>query len=531
MHFVGIGGAGMSGIARILLARGVAGLRQRRARLRRAGRAAALGRDRARRPRRRARRRRRHRRGVHGGPRRPTRRWSRRAGRPRACCPAPRRWPRDARPARGRGRRHARQDHDDVDAHGRAAALRRRPVVRDRRRAQRGRRQRAPRARRHLRRRGRRERRLVPRLPPLRRDRHERRARPPRPLRHRRGRRAGVRTRSSDASHRTACSSPAPTTRVARALARAGRGAGHRRCAPTGTADDADVRVVDSRCIGAGLSFEVVDAPAAGWGSRHAAGAGPAQRAQRRAAFAAGLGLGMPAADLRRRAGRVRRHPAPVRARATAAASGSSTTTPTTRPRCGGAGRRAHGRRRPGRVVAVLPAAPLQPHADLRRPSSARRSAWPTRSSSWTCTPRGRTRSPASPVRSVADAVPLPAERCVFVPSWSAVPRELAARRRPRRPRAHVGAGDVTLLGPEVLEVLAGPAGGAAVTRPHRDAPRLERGPPRCRRRRRSGSPSAAGAAPCTVRWVVGVLLVVALVVRCRLARGLVAAARCRHVG
>ena len=36
MHFVGIGGAGMSGIARIMLARGVAGHRQRRQATRRA---------------------------------------------------------------------------------------------------------------------------------------------------------------------------------------------------------------------------------------------------------------------------------------------------------------------------------------------------------------------------------------------------------------------------------------------------------------------------------------------------------------
>ena len=42
-----------------------------------------------------------------------------------------------AGPPGRRGRRHARQDHHDLDAHRRAAALRRRPVVRDRRRAQR----------------------------------------------------------------------------------------------------------------------------------------------------------------------------------------------------------------------------------------------------------------------------------------------------------------------------------------------------------------------------------------------------------
>ncbi len=63
----------------------------------------------------------------------------------------------------------------------------------------------------------------------------------------------------------------------------------------------------------------------------------------------------------------------------------------------------------------------------------------------------------------VAAAVPLPAERVAFVPSWSAVAAEVVARVRPGDLLLTVGAGDVTLIGPEVLALLAAPtAGGGA---------------------------------------------------------------------
>ncbi|HEX3004049.1 MAG TPA: UDP-N-acetylmuramate--L-alanine ligase [Angustibacter sp.] len=51
----------------------------------------------------------------------------------------------------------------------------------------------------------------------------------------------------------------------------------------------------------------------------------------------------------------------------------------------------------------------------------------------------------------VADAVPLPAERVAFVPSWSAVPDAVLARLRPGDLLLTVGAGDVTMLADEVL--------------------------------------------------------------------------------
>lgn len=58
----------------------------------------------------------------------------------------------------------------------------------------------------------------------------------------------------------------------------------------------------------------------------------------------------------------------------------------------------------------------------------------------------------------VAAAVPLPPDRVVFEPSWSAVPGALAERARPGDLVLTLGAGDVTLVGPEVLRLLGGPA-------------------------------------------------------------------------
>ncbi len=58
----------------------------------------------------------------------------------------------------------------------------------------------------------------------------------------------------------------------------------------------------------------------------------------------------------------------------------------------------------------------------------------------------------------VAAAVPLPPDRVAFVPSWSAVAAEVAGRARPGDLVLTVGAGDVTMLGAEILALLA--AGG-----------------------------------------------------------------------
>ena len=54
----------------------------------------------------------------------------------------------------------------------------------------------------------------------------------------------------------------------------------------------------------------------------------------------------------------------------------------------------------------------------------------------------------------VADQVPLGPDRAVFEPSWTAVAGRVAALARPGDLVLTVGAGDVTLLGPEILEAI-----------------------------------------------------------------------------
>ena len=54
----------------------------------------------------------------------------------------------------------------------------------------------------------------------------------------------------------------------------------------------------------------------------------------------------------------------------------------------------------------------------------------------------------------VADAVPLPAGRVHFEPSWSAAAPALATRTRPGDLVLTMGAGDVSMVGPEVLDAL-----------------------------------------------------------------------------
>jgi UDP-N-acetylmuramate--alanine ligase len=55
----------------------------------------------------------------------------------------------------------------------------------------------------------------------------------------------------------------------------------------------------------------------------------------------------------------------------------------------------------------------------------------------------------------VAAAVPLPPSQVVFEPSWSAVAGHLADRAKPGDVVLTCGAGDVTMIGPEVLARLA----------------------------------------------------------------------------
>jgi UDP-N-acetylmuramate--alanine ligase len=61
----------------------------------------------------------------------------------------------------------------------------------------------------------------------------------------------------------------------------------------------------------------------------------------------------------------------------------------------------------------------------------------------------------------VASHVPLPSDRVLFEPSWQATPQRLVERARPGDVVLTLGAGDVTLVGPEVLELLAERSRGA----------------------------------------------------------------------
>ena len=64
---------------------------------------------------------------------------------------------------------------------------------------------------------------------------------------------------------------------------------------------------------------------------------------------------------------------------------------------------------------------------------------------------------PGASGATVAAAVPLAPDRVRFEPSWSRVPGELARRARPGDLVLTLGAGDVTLVGPEVLRLLEQP--------------------------------------------------------------------------
>jgi UDP-N-acetylmuramate--alanine ligase len=68
---------------------------------------------------------------------------------------------------------------------------------------------------------------------------------------------------------------------------------------------------------------------------------------------------------------------------------------------------------------------------------------------------------PGASGQSMAAHVPLPADRVVFEPSWSAVAGHLARRARPGDLVMTLGAGDIVLLGPEVLDLLAAGTGGS----------------------------------------------------------------------
>jgi UDP-N-acetylmuramate--alanine ligase len=219
-----------------------------------------------------------------------------------------------------------------------------------------------------------------------------------------------------------------------------------------GEASDADVRVAEIDLTGSGVSFEVVAR-----GRRHGRVTlrqpGRHNALNAAAAFTAGLGLGFASGGLRdglagftgtrRRfelkgyAGGVwvyddyAHHPTEVAAVLTAA-----------RPLAGD-----------GRVVAVF-----QPHLFSRTRIFASEfgKALGAADEVIVMDVYAAREDPEPGVTGalVASSVPLPPESVTFEPSWSAVPEVTAARLRPGDVVFTFGAGDVTLIGPEILELL-----------------------------------------------------------------------------
>ena len=73
----------------------------------------------------------------------------------------------------------------------------------------------------------------------------------------------------------------------------------------------------------------------------------------------------------------------------------------------------------------------------------------------------GETAIPGASGQTMAGNVPLPAEHVVFEPSWSAVAGHLVERARPGDLIMTLGAGDIGMIGPEVLELLRAQGSGA----------------------------------------------------------------------
>jgi UDP-N-acetylmuramate--alanine ligase len=69
--------------------------------------------------------------------------------------------------------------------------------------------------------------------------------------------------------------------------------------------------------------------------------------------------------------------------------------------------------------------------------------------------PAGEDPIPGASGASIAAAVPLPAQHVLFEPSWSAVAGRLVERARPGDLVLTLGAGDVTMIGPEAVALLA----------------------------------------------------------------------------
>ena len=183
-------------------------------------------------------------------------------------------------------------------------------------------------------------------------------------------------------------------------------------------------------------------------------GARRAHGAQQRRGSARGAGTGAPRRGADRGAGPLRRRAPPLRAQGRQwAASACTTTTPTTRPRSPRSSPPPAPSPAPGRLVVAF-----QPHLYSRTQEFAEGfgAALALADEVVVMDVYGAREDPVPGVTGamVADAVPLPAGRVHFEPSWSAAAPALAARARPGDLVLTMGAGDVSMVGPEVLDAL-----------------------------------------------------------------------------
>jgi UDP-N-acetylmuramate--alanine ligase len=244
-----------------------------------------------------------------------------------------------------------------------------------------------------------------------------------------------------------ACADDAGAARLADIARAAGRST-----ATYGVADDADIRIDDVRRAGLESSFEVID-HGRRLGTVHLVVPGDHNILNATAAIGCGLRLGFPFGELatglatftgaRRRfelkgiARGVRvyddyaHHPTELRALLSTARTAASG----------------------GRVIVAF-----QPHRYSRTAAFAEGFGAALGLADEVVVMEvyaaGEEPIPGATGAAVAGAVPLPDDRVQFEPSWTAVPKAVAARARPGDLVLTVGAGDVTMLGPEIVSAL-----------------------------------------------------------------------------
>ena len=234
-------------------------------------------------------------------------------------------------------------------------------------------------------------------------------------------------------------------------LAVTARGSGLR-VTTYGEAADADVRVERLRLLGTGSAFEVV-ARGRRLGPVELRIPGRYNALNAAAALAAGLDLGMPEAVLRAGLGGFTGTRRRFDLKGTAAGVrvfDDYAHHPTELSAVLRAAREVAGR---GRVVVAF-----QPHRYSRTAAFRREFGQALALADHVVVlevyAAGEDPIPGASGASIAAAVPMPAEQVVFEPSWSAVAGRLAAEAQPGDIVLTLGAGDVTMIGPETLALL-----------------------------------------------------------------------------